>query len=324
MTKMNNNNIISTIFWLTLSVIPGFSMADDFPEKPIELIVPYGAGGTTDVFARSFSRVLGKYLPNEQRVVVINKPGGASTIGMSVLAAAKPDGYTLGFSPSGTIEIMQHYGRTNWTADSFEPILAVLDIPASINLLDSSEFKDYAQWKQYVTDNPGKWTFTTSGGTGGSTHLAMERFMEETGLQLRNVPFEGHAAGVAAVMGGQVDGSFSLPDLHQGGEIRPLVFLTDVKPLGDVYDDIPFSTDLGIPVIVSFPMGVFAPKGISAERAAIIHDAFKAAMDDPEVKKFFETTGLPQVYKNGETFANGIRQRGAENKRLLKQLGLIK
>ncbi len=320
---MKKTNVLFALLMSVVVALPSLAAAEKFPERPIELIVPYGAGGTTDVFARAFARVLGKYLPHEQRVVVINKPGGAATIGMSVLAGSKPDGYTLGFSPSGTLEIMQHYGRTNWTAESFEPILAVLDIPASINVLDSSEWKDYAQWKRYVEDNPGKFTYTTSGGTGGSTHLAMESFQEEVVLKLRRVPFEGHAAGMAAVMGGQVDGSFSLPDLHQGGEIRPLVFMTDVKPLGAVYDDIPLSSDLGIPVTVSFPMGIFAPKGISEERATILHDAFKAAMDDPEVKKFFENAGLPQVYKDGETFSEGIRKRGAKNKKLLKQLGLI-
>ncbi|OEY66113.1 hypothetical protein BG841_06335 [Marinobacter sp. X15-166B] len=242
---------------------------------------------------------------------------------MSLLAAAKPDGYTLGFTPSGTMEIMQHYGRTSWSVDDFEPILAVLDVPASINVFNDSEFTDYAQWKAYVDANPNKFTFTSSGGTGNATHLAMERFMEETGVELRHVPFEGAAAGKSAVLGGQVMGSFAMPDLHQGGDIRPLVFLTDVKPVGEVYDDIPFGSELGIPVTVSFPMGVFAPQGISAERAAILHDAFKAAMDDPAVINVFESSGLPQVYKDGATFAEGIRARSADNQRLMKQLGLI-
>ncbi|OEY66111.1 Bug family tripartite tricarboxylate transporter substrate binding protein [Marinobacter sp. X15-166B] len=321
---MKKINVLFAALIALLAAMPGLTTADNFPQRPIELIVPFGAGGTTDVFARSFARVLGKYLPHEQRVVVVNKPGGATTIGMSVLAAAKPDGYTLGLSPSGTIEVMQHYGRTRWTADSFEPILAVLDIPASINVLDSSEFENYAQWKQYVEANPGKFTFTTSGATGGSAHLAMEQFMEKTGLKLRHIPFEGHAASQAAVLGGQVMGSFAMPNLHQGGEIRPLVFLTDAKPLGDDYADTPVGSSLDTPVTASFPMGVFAPKGIPADRVAILHDAFKAAMDDPDVIRFYETSGLPRVYQDGETFAAGIRQRSAANKRLLKQMGLIK
>ncbi len=321
---MKKTNVLFAAVIAAAAAMPSLAAADKFPERPIELVVPFGAGGTTDVFARSFARVLGKYLPNEQRVVVINKPGGASTIGMSVLSASKPDGYTLGFTPSGTIEIMPHYGRTNWTIDSFEPILAVLDIPASINVLKSSEFKDYAQWKQYVDENPGKFTFTSSGGTGNSTHLAMEEFMEDTGVQLRHVPFEGAAAGKSAVLGGQVNGSFGSPDLHQGGDIRPLIFLTDVKPVGDVYDDIPFTSDLDIPVTVSFPMGVFAPKGVAEDRITILHDAFKAAMDDPEVVKVFESSGLPAVYKDGKAFDSGIRERSTNNERLMKQLGLIK
>lgn len=314
---------IATIILSSVFLFSSPASADSFPERPIELVVPYGAGGTTDVFARSFARVLGKYLPNEQRVVVVNKAGGASTIGMSVVADAKPDGYTLAFTPSGTIEIMQHYGRTSWDVDSFEPILSFFEIPVAINVLNSSEFNDYGQWRQYVDDNPGKFTYTTSGGTGGSTHLVMEQFKEATGLDIRHIPFEGQAAGQAAVLSGQVMGSFAIPDLHEGGDIRPLVFLSDVKPLGEVYDDTPFSSDLGIPVTISYPVGVLAPKGISKERAAVIHDAFKAAMDDPVVIKFYENAGLPKVYKDAATFAQGIRERTADNKRGLKQLGLI-
>lgn len=321
---MKRTKLLYAVLMVLVAAVPSFATADQFPERPIKLVVPYGAGGTTDVFARSFSRVLGKYLPNDQRIVVVNKPGGAATIGMTVVASSKPDGYTLGFAPSGVVEIMPHYGRTTWTEDSFEPILSVLDIPASVNVLQSSDIKNYAQWKTFVDENPGKFTYTPSGGTGSATHLAMERFMEETGVELRHVPFEGHASGQAAVLGGQIMGSFAMPNLHQGGEIRPLFFLTDVKPLGEVYDDIPFGKELGVPVTVSFPMGIFAPKGIPEERRAILHDAFKAAMDDPEVIKFFENAGLPRIYKDGEAFANGIHERSVDNKRLLKKLGLIK
>ncbi len=321
---MRNKKTILAAILTAASVLPGLAFADGFPERPIELVVPYGAGGTTDVFARSFSRVISKYLPNEQRMVVINKPGGATTIGMSVVAASKADGYTLAFTPSGALEVMPHYGRTNFGMDDFEPILSFLEIPASINVRTDSDLKDFDQWKEFVTENPGKFTYATAGGTGASTHLAMESFSEVSGLNIRHIPFEGQAAAQAAVLGGQVMGSFSIPDTHQEGEIRPLVFLTEARPISDVYDDIPSATDVGIPVTASFPMAILAPAGVPPERIKIIHDAFKAAMDDPEVVKFFESTGLPQAYKNGETFGKGMRERSDENKRLLKQLDLIK
>ncbi|OEY66116.1 Bug family tripartite tricarboxylate transporter substrate binding protein [Marinobacter sp. X15-166B] len=287
--------------------------------------MPFGAGGTTDVFARSFARVINKYLPNEQRVVVVNKPGGATTIGMSIVAAAKPDGYTLAFAPVGVIEVMPHYkGRTTWTLDDFEPVMSFLEIPVAINVLASSELQNYEQWLEFVQANPGKFTYSTSGGTGGGTHLAMEMFSEIAEVDLRHIPFEGQAAGQAALLGGQTMGVFSIPDTHKGGEVKPLLFLSEARPTSEVYTDVPHARDVGIPFSSDFPMGILAPKGVPQERLNIIHDAFKEALDDPAIIAFFETSGLPIIYRDSAALDRGIRQRSAENKRLLTQLGLIK
>ena len=321
---LNKNSAAFTIFLAIAALFPGFAAADTFPEHPIELVVPYGAGGTTDVFARSMARVVSKYLPNEQDVIVINKPGGASTIGLGIVAAAKPDGYTLAFTPSGSVEVMPHYGRTKWDLDSFEPVMSFLEIPVAINVLTSSDLKNYAEWKQFVDDNPGKFQYSTSGGTGSSTHLAMEMFSEIAEIDLRHIPFEGQAAGQAALLGGQIMGVFSIPDIHKGGEVNPLLFLSEARPVSDVYDDVPHARDVGIAFSAEFPMGILAPKGVPKERIKIIHDAFKQALDDPAVVAFFNTSGLPIIYRNGEAFDAGIRQRSAENKRLMKRLGLIK
>ncbi len=319
-------NKINTLFCsAALSVATAFSpvFAEGYPDRPIELIVPFNAGGTTDVFARAFGRVIGKYLPVEQRTVVINKPGGAATIGITAVANADPDGYTLGFLPGGIMEIQPHYGRTTWTIDDFEPIISFLEIPAGVNVLDSSPLKTYEQWVKYVKENPGKFTYTTPGGTGSGTHLSMEQLALDLDAKLRHIPYEGHAQGQSAMLSGQVMGNFALPDLHQGGDIRPLVFLTSVKPDDPMYDDVPLGSEVGIGITASYPMGIVAPKGTPKERLEIIHDAFKAAMADPEVVKFFDTTGLPMVYMNAEDYGNSIKQQTAAYKEVMQKLGLI-
>ena len=321
MKKIINIGISSL---LLLSAAISSVSAASFPEHPIEVVVPFGAGGTTDVFARAFSRVMPKYLPNEQRIVVVNKPGGASTIGMSAVANADPDGYTVGMLPTGVLEIQPHYGRTNWTLDSFEPIMAFLEIPAAINVHESSPIKTYDEWLTFVKENPNKFTFTTSGGTGSSTHLSMEQYARTLGLKMRHIPFEGHAQSQSAVMSKQVLGSYSLPDIHNGGEIRPIIFLTNVKPAAEVYKSTPTAADIGLKVSASYPIGIVAPKGIPAERAKIIHDAFKLALEDPEIIKFFETSSLPIVYKDAQSFKEELHQRSAQNKEILFDLGLIK
>lgn len=319
--KKLNTLICSVALTAASAFSPAF--AGDYPERPIELIVPFGAGGTTNVFARAFTRVIEKYLPNEQRTVVINRPGGASTIGMTAVANADPDGYTLGFLPTGVLEIQPHYGRTSWTVDDFEPVMSFLEIPAAINVLDSSPIKTYEQFLEFIKDNPGDFTFTTAGGTGSGTHLSMEQFAKSTGVKIRHIPFEGHAEAQSSVLSGQVMGNFSLPDKHNGGEVRPLVFLTDVKPDHPAYDNIPISADVGIDISVSYPMGIVAPKGTPEERVQVIHNAFKAAMDDPEIIQFFKAASLPMVYKGPEELGKGMKQRSNENKQTLKELGLI-
>ncbi|OEY67613.1 Bug family tripartite tricarboxylate transporter substrate binding protein [Marinobacter sp. X15-166B] len=308
-----------------LSVATAFSpaIADEFPDRPIELVVPFGAGGTTDVFARAFSRVISKYLPNEQRTVVINKPGGAATIGISVVANADPDGYTLGFLPGGVLELQPHYGRTSWTAEDFEPVIAFLEIPAALNVLDSSPIKTYEQWLEFTARNPGKFTYTTPGGTGSGTHLSMEQVAEAAGVEIRHIPFEGHAQGQSAMLSGQVMGSYSLPDLHNGGEVRPLVFLTKVKPNHPAYDNIPLSSEVGIDIAASYPMGIIAPKGTPKDRLKVIHDAFKAAMEDPDIVEYYRTTGLPKIYEGPEEYGEGIKQRSEAYRKTLEKLGMI-
>lgn len=318
-------NMNKLIFTATLTAAAAFSpaFAGDFPERPIELIVPFGAGGTTDIVARTFARVIDSYLPTEQRMVVINRPGGSSTIGMTAVANADPDGYTLGLLPTSVLELQPHYGRTTWTLDDFEPVLSFLEIPASINVLDSSPLKSYEDWLGFVQENPGEFTFTAAGGTGGSTHLSMELLASSLGVSIRYIPFEGESEAQSALLSGQIMGNYSLPDAHRGGEVRPLVFLSSVKLDHSAYDDTPTSADVGLDVFTTYPVGLVAPKGTPQERLDILHDAFKAAMDDPEIIKIFETTNLPRVYNGPEEFGAGMQQRSEENKMMLGQLGLI-
>lgn len=313
---------ISTLLLAMSAITP--AVAKSFPERPIEVIVPFGAGGTTDIYARAFSRVITKYLPNKQRIVVVNKAGGASTIGMSAVAAADPDGYTIGLLPTSVIELQPHYGRTNWTLDDFTPIMGFLEIPVAINVHESSPIKNYADLKEFAQKNPGKFTYSTSGGSGGDTHLTMERVSKATGLKMRHISFEGHAQSAASVMSGQVMGNFSLPDTHNGGEIRPLVFLSKVKPLSDVYDDTPYAADVGIDVSTQLVMGIVAPKGTPSDRVQVLHDAFKKTLEDPEIVEFFKTTNMPIIYRNPQDLSDGMQERSKIHKQTMLDLGLIK
>lgn len=309
--------------FLAASVASGAAVAQDFPSQPIKVIVPFAAGGLTDAFARAMARIAQDHLPNKQPIIIVNKPGGGSVIGVTDAFSAEPDGHTIAFVTSSAIVIQPHYGKTDYKATDFQPILHVYDIPNAITVQVDSELKTYADWEKWVRANPGGFTYGTSSGAGGVTHVLAEKFAAAAGIDIRYVPFEGSAPLTAAIMGGQVMGGVQLPDFHSGGETRPLVFVTKSKPTDPMYDAIPTAADLGIDAMATVFSGLIGNKNIPADRIAILHDAFAAAMADPVVQQLFVTYSLePSTTTNAE-FADIISYESDENSKMLKKLGLI-
>ncbi|WP_112322773.1 Bug family tripartite tricarboxylate transporter substrate binding protein [Oceanibium sediminis] len=313
----------TTLAAIALAVGAGPLAAEDFPSKPIELIVPYGAGGLTDAFARAIARAAEAELPNEEKIVVVNKPGGGATIGLTAAVNAEPDGHTVVFLTASPLVIQPLYGKTQYTTDDFQAISRFYDIPSSINVRADSEIQTYEQWLEWVKANPGDFTYGTSGGTGSGGHISAEELAGELGVELRHIPFEGSAQLTTSIMGGQIEGTNQLPDLHRGGEIRPIVFVTPTKPADAVYDNIPTTRDLGLDAEVIFFSGIVGDKDIPAERVAILDDAFRAAMESPEVQDLFTKYQLTPDYAGPEEFGQIIDNAVARNEATMKRLGLI-
>lgn len=305
-----------------LIALPAF--ADDFPTKPIEMIVPYGAGGLTDAFARGIAQAAQAHLPNNQNIVVVNKPGGGATIGMTAAARAKPDGYTVAFVTSSPLVVQPLDGSTQYKPEDLQPIIRTYDIPASINVRADSEIKDFDQWLAWVKEHPGEFTYGTSGGTGSGGHIATEQLADALGVELRHIPFEGSAQLTTSLMGGQIMGTNQLPDTHNGGEIRPIIFATPNKPADPVYDPIPTTRDKGIDAEVVFFSGIVGNAEIPADRIQILHDAFKAAMDDPNVQNLYTQYQLTPAYAGPEEFAEIISKAIETNTQTMRKIGLIK
>ncbi len=299
------------------------AFAQDFPEKPIELIVPYGAGGLTDSFARALAKAAEAHLPVSQPIVVVNKPGGGGTIGLTAAFTAEPDGHTITFLTSSPLVIQPLYGRTAFKADDFQPIIRTYDIPAALNVHTGSEWKNFDQWLEGGKAHPGEFTYGTSGGTGSGGHIATEQLADALGVELRHVPFEGSAPLMAALMGGQIMGSNQLPDIHNDGELFPVIFTTPTKPDNAVYDDVPTTRSAGIDAEVVFFSGIVGNKNIPADRIQILHDAFKAAMDDATVQDLFVKYQLTPSYAGPEEFGEIIAKSVASNAVTMKRLGLI-
>lgn len=313
----------TTLAALALAIGAAPLAAQDFPEKPIEMIVPYGAGGLTDAFARAIARAAEEHLPNQQRIVVVNKPGGGATIGLTAAVNADADGHTVVFLTASPLVIQPLYGKTQYATEDFQAISRFYDIPASINVRADSEIADYDQWIEWVKTHPGDFTYGTSGGTGSGGHIATEELADELGIELRHIPFEGSAQLTTSLMGGQIMGTNQLPDVHRGGEIRPIVFVTPTKPADPVYDAIPTTRELGLDAEVIFFSGVVGHKDIPADRVAILDSAFEAAMGSADVQDLFVKYQLTPAYAGPEAFGAIIDNAVARNRKTMKRLGLI-
>lgn len=299
------------------------ALAQDFPNRPIEIVVTYAAGGTTDVIARVMAQHLPRFLPNPVDVIVSNTVGGGGTIGMTQVSNAPADGYTLAFTTSSPISLQPLYGNTPFTIDSFEPVAGIFEVATSLNVHDDSEIRTVEDLVEWIRANPGQFTYASTGGNGSGTHLVAERFASIFGLDMRHIPFEGTAQLTAAVTGKQIMGSNQLPNVHQGGSVRPIVFLTEARPTDPMYLDIPTTAELGIDAVTSFFAGLFAPAGTPVENIQILNDAIAQVLEVPEVAAVFEAAGVPVVFQDHESFDRIVRVTSETNREQLVALGLI-
>jgi tripartite-type tricarboxylate transporter receptor subunit TctC len=311
-----------TLFNLTalagaLSVFSPQTLAqsnDAFPTKPIRIVVPYPAGGTTDQLARSIAQPMRDILG--QPVIIDNKPGAGGTLGADYVAKQPADGYTLLFGNSGpnaTASLMRKlpYDINN----DFRPLSAVVTVPLILAVPASSPFKTVKEFVE-ASKAKGKDLNYGSTGIGGSSHLANEYFNQLAGTQFEHIPYAGGAPLVAAFGGGQVQMAFVTgldgASMVQAGRIRYLAVAspkrTNVLPgLPAIAEDVP-----GFSAVVWF--GVLAPKNVPDGIANKIAAAIAAAVQKPEVHKFFLDRNVEPYGSTpaelGQLISNEIKQWG--------------
>ena len=296
----------------------------DFPKRDIEIIVPYAAGGTTDTASRALASVIKNYIPNGVNVNVVNKAGGGGVIGTTEAANAKPDGYKIGMTTSGPMTIKPHTDQTSYSADTVQPIMQVVATPNVLLVQADAPWQNYEEWFEYVSNNPGEFSYGTSG-AGLTQHISMEAFTAETGAKLKHMPFEGGAPAIAALLGGHVDGALvqtteAMPHL-ESGHLRAIVNTGSYKPEG--MEDIPQLTDVGVNVSSDVWTGLIAPKDTPQEILDILHDAFKQALEDEKVVETFANLGVTTSYAGPEDFYNIIKRDYDVNGEVLKAAGII-
>ncbi|MBP1154140.1 MULTISPECIES: tripartite tricarboxylate transporter substrate binding protein [unclassified Paenibacillus] len=295
-----------------------------FPEKPIQLVVPYAAGGGTDITARTLANVVSKYLPNNGSVVVENKPGASGTIGLTGLTQAKPDGYVISMATIGNLAIQPNYGKTPYSFDSFEPILIATSVPHVLVVQADAPWKTVDEWLDYAQNNPNGFTYSTPG-VGNTQHLNLEAVALKDGLKLRHLPYDGAAPAITALLGGHVKGA--VVQVHEAkaqvdaGELRILANIGTSK--SDAIPDAPLLAERGYTGYNAWT-GIVAPKGTPKEVVTILQDAFKKALEDPEVIENFKKIGISPAYSGPDDFKKIAEETFTSTREVAKNVGLIK
>ncbi|KAB2896714.1 MAG: tripartite tricarboxylate transporter substrate binding protein [Burkholderiaceae bacterium] len=308
---------------LLLATLAQAQAAQDYPAKPITIVVPFAAGGNTDVKTRLVALQLGKLLG--QPIIIDNKPGASGNIGMELLAKAAPDGYTLGMGSFGPLAVNASlYPRINFDPKGFVPIYLLEKSPL---VLVTPADKPYRGVKDVVVAakaKPGALSIANAG-PGGAHHLSAELFEQATGTELLGVPYKGGGPASTALLAGQVDLMFeqtgaALPSI-QAGKIRPLA-VTSLKRLSSL-PEVPTFAELGWPQVqVSNWMGYVAPKGTPKAVVDRLHAAFAKAAAHAEVQERILSQSNEVGGGSPADFAAFIDAEAQKWSRLVKERGI--
>ncbi|MES2945926.1 MAG: tripartite tricarboxylate transporter substrate binding protein [Pseudomonadota bacterium] len=294
-----------------------------YPSKAITIIVPFAAGGNTDVKTRLVARQLGEIL--KQPVIVDNRPGASGNIGIELLTRAVPDGYTIAMGSFGPLAVNPWiYPKLNFDPKSLVPIILLEKSPLVLTAPSDKAFKTVADVVNTAKAKPGGLNIANAG-PGGAHHLSAELFESAASIEMVGVPFKGGGPAATALLAGQVDLMFeqtgaALPSI-QAGKIRPLA-VTSAKRLSSM-PDVPTFTEAGYPqVTVSNWMGYVAPKGTPPTIIAKLQAAFAKAIEHPEVKDRILSQSNEFGGGSSQDFANFIDAESAKWARLVKERGI--
>lgn len=309
---------------LAASALP--AAAQNYPSRPITLIVPWGAGGGTDATARILGSLMEKELG--QPINVVNRTGGSGVVGHAAIASAPSDGYTIGLA---TVEIgMMHWqGLTELTGASYTPIGLVNADPAGINVRADAPYKTVSDLLAAIKANPGK--FKASGtGQGGIWHLAIAGLLRDQKIDpaaLPWVPSNGAAPGLQDMVAGGIEvAPCSLPEarsLIDAGKVKSLAIM-DTKPSA-LYPNVPtLKAAIGSDWTMAAWRGIVAPKGIPADVRDKLAAAIRKVAASKEYTDFMSSRGFGVIYAGPEDFGRFMAKSDADLGATMKAVGLVK
>lgn len=298
------------------------SSGSDYPNREITFIVPYAAGGGSDLSVRAIAAAAEKQLGVP--IGVVNKPGGNASIGMSEAANSKPDGYTLVMnSVEGTT--LPHLGLSPFTYKDFKHIMQFNLDPSALTVKTDGPFKTLDDLLEHAKKNSGEIRVGGSG-TGGIWHLGASLIEKETGVKFTYVPFDGAAPAATALLGGHIDAVTVSPAevlTHvRAGTLTTLAVVSQER--SPALPDVPTFQELGYDISAGAWRGIDVHKDTPDEIVAILEEAFLKATEDPEFISFMEENGLGIAKKNSQDYSKLMEEEHNLYGELLKELGMVK
>jgi putative tricarboxylic transport membrane protein len=293
---------------LLMTVVSGaVADAQEFPTKPIELAIPYAAGGSHDLTARALTSVAHQYLG--QPMLAVLKPGGGGAPGSQYVIRAKPDGYTLMLGGTGPNTIFALVQKAPIGPDQFTSIARINYSPAIFAVRAEAPWKTFREVVDTMKKNPGKFNFANTG-VWGAGDFPMRMVGRTAAVEYNNIPYDGGGPALLAVLGGHADGSFLytaqlLPQIG-AGKMRALA-VTDSRRHRDL-PNVPTLREEGVDVVFTQWRAVLAPKGISQSIAGKLEAALKQMTEDGSFQALIKQLGDEIQFQSGKDFETTWRQ----------------
>ncbi len=304
------------------SALPGatFAQSSGYPNRPIELIVPAGAGGGTDVLARAFAEAAKNHLP--QPITVINRPGASGMIGHGEMINAKPDGYKLAIV-FAEIVIVPHLGLTKLSYEDFTPIARLNADPAAITVQAGAPWTTIEEFLATSKAKPGELKMGNSG-NGSIWHLAHAALEDKVGVKYNPIPFGGAAPAVLSLLGGHIDAVAVSPGevaAHvQNGKLKTLAVMSEQRVKG--FDNVPTFKERGIDLVIGTWRGLAAPKGTPPDVIVVLTEATRLSANEAVLRESLDRLSMGYSYADAETFRAGMKRDNEVFRQLVTKLGI--
>jgi tripartite-type tricarboxylate transporter receptor subunit TctC len=294
----------------------------NYPSRPIRLICPWPAGGSTDVVMRVFGESVAKTLGGT--VIVENKPGAGGILGAQELANAKPDGYTISQLPLGIFRL-PHMQQV-----AFDPmkdltyVCCLTGYTFGLVVRADSPIKNIKDLVAFAKANPGQFSYGSTG-IGTTPHLVMEQFAERAGIKLLHIPYKGNADGMQALLGGHVmshSDATGWAGAVESGKARLLATYGSKRTKR--WPDVATLQELGFQTVSDSPFGIGAPKGMDPALVKKLQDAFKKSLEDPSVVSVLEKFDQPVIWMDSAQYTKFAQDTFKEEKETVERLGLAK